>query len=235
MSDVASPSFQLPDLGEESPQQSIISSSDVFSLHVSYYRDLFLLRTPITINGCPAVIKEGEGERPAYLYHSEPQMELKLELSKFSSLAAKKLVPHGVYHIDTYFYEQVPLLSVVFQSQTRLKQFLMKADVIKSELEKVFAEEIRNSVVRRHSSSQESLSVQIEIESKLFLASPDISASDQKHGVKIQEVTLDNYVHYATTWQQSKVFDFSQSLFDIEASSQQDNTGRSICITISKL
>lgn len=215
MSDV-NPKFQLSGLGEEN-QPSSSGSNACFCLHSCYYRDFFLLRIPITLNGSSlSVIEEGkvaEEDQPSYPVLYDDELGLKLKISDFSALAAKKLILYGVYHIDTFYYEKVPLFLVVFQSRTKLKQFLEKIETVSAQLEEVLLK-LTKSAQSLKKNEKESFQVKVKMDPKLFLVSPNHPTLGPENNVEAQEVTLANYLHYVSIWQQSKVFEFNHNLFE---------------------
>lgn len=90
-------------------------------------------------------LKRAKDEYPACIYDYKTGFSLKL--SEFSFLAAKKLLCHGVYHVDTYYYDQhVPLLSIVFLSKAKLKHFLENVKTVQTELGKVLSEAFAKSI-----------------------------------------------------------------------------------------
>lgn len=87
------------------------------NLHFSLYGDFFLLRLLITIDGQPAVIQR-VNEEPALRLNDVSASLLEI----FQQAVSPVLTKHGVYKANTFYYEQVPLFSMEFQSRSSLKQ-----------------------------------------------------------------------------------------------------------------
>ena len=172
------------------------------SIHTCYHSSFFLLRTPVTVGGKPVEIQLHKGIPGLTYYHSE--QECRVSLSAMSRKVAAVLLKHGVYHVDTFYYEQVPLFSVVFSSKASLKRFLTAASGrVQRELESVIGEEFTKQLTR--SNSQPSyFKVSINIES--YLITPD----RQEGTADAQLVTLANYSHYSSEWQNSRMFEFAR-------------------------
>ena len=177
------------------------------SIHTCYHSSFFLLRTPLTVCGKPVEIRLHKGS-PALTYHHSEQ-ECRVSLSAMSHKVAAVLLKHGVYHVDTFYYEQVPLFSVVFSSKASLKRFLtVTSGRVKKELESAIGEEFTKQLtpISDGTSSNSRLShfeVCINIES--YLVTPD----RQEGTADVQLVTLANYSHYSSEWQKSRMFEFA--------------------------
>ena len=79
-------------------------------------------------------MKEGKYEGPVLnFYRSGSTISTKLSL--ISKTFSPILVQYGVYHVDTFYYEQSPLFHVVFSSESCLKNFILAIDEVKSALE----------------------------------------------------------------------------------------------------
>ena len=186
------------------------SESDIeylSSIHTCYHRRFFLLRTPLSVCGNPVKIRLCNGSPILTCHHSG--QELSAALASVSREVAMVLRNHGVYHVDTFYYEQVPLFSVVFSSKSNLKRFLASSSAqVKSGLEsaigKKFTTKLESSESRPPESasklqpSQPKLTLNIE----LYLVTPDKGKAD------VELVTLANYSHYSSQWQDSRMFEF---------------------------
>ena len=178
------------------------------SIHTCYRNSFFLLRIPVTVSGKPVEIQLCQGSPILTCQHSG--QDLSVSLSTISRKVAPLLLKHGVYHVDTFYYEQVPLFSVVFSSKASLKRFLSLASgQVKSELEcaigKEFTKQLKlPSPDATLSSSQPSqFEVCMNIES--YLITPDRQGGD----ADVQQVTLANYSYYSSKWQDSQIFTFA--------------------------
>ena len=104
-----------------------------FNIHTSYHNDFFILRTKVLVNGENTTIKsvkEDSYEEPVMNFcHSGSTISTKLwSIANTISLILHKC---GVYHVDTFYYEQSPLLHVVFSSESCLKKFLLEVEMVK--------------------------------------------------------------------------------------------------------
>ena len=177
------------------------------SIHTCYHSSFFLLRTPVTVGGKPVEIRLYKGS-PALTYHHSEQ-ECRVSLSAMSRKVGAVLRKHGVYHVDTFYYEQVPLFSVVFSSKASLKRFLTVASGrVKRELESAIGEEFTKQLTpisddTSSNSRPSHFKVSINIES--YLITPD----RQEGTADVQLVTLANYSHYSSMWQNSRIFEFA--------------------------
>ena len=176
------------------------------SIHTCYHSSFFLLRTPVTLGGKPVEIRVHEGS-PALIYHHSKQ-EFGVSLSAMSRKVAEVLRKHGVYHVDTFYYEQVPLFSVVFSSKSSLKRFLTVASGrVKRELECAVGEEFTKQLTFPDDTSSNSQPIHFEVSINIesYLITPD----RQNNTADVQLVTLANYSHYSSEWQNSRVFEFA--------------------------
>ena len=85
-----------------------------FNIQTSYHNDFFLLRTRVLVNGENTEIrsvKEAKYEGPVLNFrHSGNTVSTKLLL--ISRTISPILVQYGVYHVDTFYYEQSPLFHI---------------------------------------------------------------------------------------------------------------------------
>ena len=95
-----------------------------FQLHTSYHNDFFLLRTKVLVNGKSTEIRtvqEGSYEGPVLMVCHSGSTSCKLWL--IANAVSPILHRFGVYHVDTFYYEQSPLFHTVFSSESSLKNF----------------------------------------------------------------------------------------------------------------
>ena len=177
------------------------------SIHTCYHSSFFLLRTPVTVGSKPVEIQLYDGS-PSLTY-SHAEQECRVSLSAMSHKVAAVLLKHGVYHVDTFYYEQVPLFSVVFSSKASLKRFLTVASGrVKSELESAIGEEFTKQLTSLSddtSSNSQPSHFKVSISIKAYLITPD----RQEGTADVQLVTRANYSHYSSKWQSSEVFTFA--------------------------
>ena len=183
----------------------------VSSIHTYYHSSFFLLRTPVTVGSKPVEIQLCKGI-PTLTYHHSEQ-ECRLSLSEMSRKVGVVLWKYGVYHLDTFYYEQVPLFSVAFSSMPSLKKFLTVASGrAKRELESVIGGKFTKQLTplsddASSNSKRSHFEVSISIES--YLVTPD----RQEGTADVQLVTLANYSHYSSKWRSSRVFEFAHINF----------------------
>ena len=168
-----------------------------FSIHTSYHNDFFLLKTRVTVNGENTKIKEGSYEEPTLVYGSNISAKLWLITSTISPILHK----FGVYHLDTFYYEQSPLFHVAFSSESSLKKFLLEMEMIKHAMQLELL-----SIFLKSDASHNLL---VEVHPELFLVSPNrpkIKRAD------LHLITAGNCSTFAEQWKNSKLFDF-ESLY----------------------
>jgi len=76
-------------------------------------------------------VKEGSYEDSTLVYGSTISAKLWLITNTISPILHK----FGVYHMDTFYYEQSPLFHVVFSSEACLKKFLTEMEKIKIDMQ----------------------------------------------------------------------------------------------------
>ena len=171
-----------------------------FEIHTSYHNDFFLLRTRVLVNGENTEIRsirEGKYEGPVLnLRHSGGTVSTKLRL--IASTVSPILVQYGVYHVDTFYYEQSPLFHVVFSSESCLKNFILAMGEVGSALEQKL-----QSLFSNIPESAQQLTV--EIQPDLFLVSPN---RQERKAAELHLVTAENCSDILARWKDSKLFDF---------------------------
>ena len=175
-----------------------------FNIHTSYHNDFFLLKTRLLVNGENTEIRsvrEGKYEGPVLNFrHSDSTIST--TLSSISNTAiSPTLVQYGVYHVDTFYYEQSPLFHVVFSSESCLKNFILAMGEVKSALEPQVQTLFSENALKTESLQQLTVEVQLD----LFLVSPN---RQEIKGAKVHLVTAENCSDFVTHWKDSKLFDF---------------------------
>ena len=175
-----------------------------FEIHTSYRNDFFLLRTRVLVNGENTEIRsvrEGKYEGPVLNFrHSGTTVSTKLRL--IASTVSPILVQFGVYHVDTFYYEQSPLFHVVFSSESCLKNFILATEEVKSALEPKLQFLLLGESVMEAESPQQ---LTVEIQPDLFLVSPN---RQETKGTELHLVTAENCSDILARWRDSKLFDF---------------------------
>ena len=140
-----------------------------FDIHSSYHNDFFLLRTRVLVNGENTEIrsiKEGKYEGPVLNFRRHSGSTVSTKLRLIAGIVSPILIQHGVYHVDTFYYEQSPLFHVVFASESCLKKFILAIEEVKSALEPKL-----QSLFLNQTESAQNLTV--EVQPDLFLVSPN--------------------------------------------------------------
>ena len=173
-----------------------------FEIHTSYYNDFFLLRTRVLVNGESTEVRsvrEGKYEGPVLNFrHSGSTISKKLHLVARTVLPV--LIQYGVYHVDTFYYEQSPLFHVVFSSESCLKNFILAIEEVKSALESKL-QWLLSTNLKTPSAQEITTSVHLD----LFLVSPN---RQETKGAELHLVTIENCSGFVTHWKDSKLFDF---------------------------
>ena len=167
-----------------------------FNIHTSYHNDFFLLKTRVTVNGENTrikFVKAGSYEEPTLVYGSTISAKLWLITNTISPILHK----FGVYHMDTFYYEQSPLFHVVFSSESCLKKFLCEMERIK------YAMQVELLSVFLKSDSSRNLVV--EVHPELFLVSPN---RQKMKRANLYPVNAGNSSTFAAHWKNSELFDF---------------------------
>ena len=164
-----------------------------FNIHTSYHNDFFLLKTTVTVNGENTSVKEGRYEEPTLVYGSTISAKLWLIAHSISPILHK----FGVYHLDTFYYEQSPLFHVAFGSEQRLKKFLLETELIKHAMQL--------ELLSTFLTSDTSHNLLVEVHPELFLVSPN---QQNVKGADLNLITAENCSTFAEQWKNSKLFDF---------------------------
>ena len=121
-------------------------------------------------------------------------------LSSISNTISPTLVDYGVYHVNTFYYEQSPLFHVSFSSKSCLKNFILATEEVTSVLEPQLQSLLSHNL---KTESPQQLTVNVHLD--LFLVSPSQKLAK---GAEVHLVTAENCSTSATRWKHSKMFDF---------------------------
>ena len=185
------------------------STSFKVAIHTSYHNDFFLLRTRVLVNGENTTIKsitEDEYEGPALNFrHSGSTVSTKLYL--IARAASPALVRYGIYHVDTFYYEQSPLFHVVFSSESSLENFILAIEEVKSALEPKL-----QSLFSHNLKTESAQQLVVEVQPDLYFVSPN---RQETKGAELHPVTAENCSTFVTRWRNSTLFNFG-SLYQEE-------------------
>ena len=175
-----------------------------FKIHTSYHNSSFILRTPICINGLPVQIR-ATSHGPT-LNFTQSGVNISVKLLEISCLLDPIFLKYGIYHVDTFYYEQFPLFQVAFPSEVSLQRFLFAVDAARSEVESA----LTGMFTQRAQSSESGkglnttpLKVQAKVE--LFLVSPT-----KNKATNIYPITLSNLSSCTSLWRNSELFEFGR-------------------------
>ena len=130
------------------------------------------------------------------------------KLWQIANTVSPVLHRYGVYHVDTFSYEQSPLFHVVFSSESCVHKFLLARDEIKSalelQLESLFCHDLE-SVQGDVPGTESPQCLNVEVEPDLFLISPNRLKTGE---AQVHLVTMRNCSALVTRWKNSKLFDF---------------------------
>ena len=173
-----------------------------FNLHTSYHNDFFLLRMTVLVNGENTEIRsvnKGNYVGPV-LNFCHSGTTLSTTLATISTAVSPILVKYGVYHVDTFYYEQSPLFHVVFSSELCLKNFISKIEEVKLALESklcsLFLHDLKAGLVQQ---------LTVELQPDLFLVSPN---RKETKGAEVHLVIEGNCSTFVTRWKDSMLFNF---------------------------
>ena len=179
-----------------------------FEIHTSYHNDFFLLRTRVLVNGENTEIRsvrEGKYEQPA-LNFCHSGSTICTTLSSITNIVSSFLPEYGVYHVDTFYYEQSPLFHVVFSSESCLRKFLQMIGNFKYTMELELLSTLSECLKSCRVCETELLQhFTVEVQPDLFLVSPN---RQETKGAEVHLVTAENCSSLVTHWKDSKLFDF---------------------------
>ena len=179
-----------------------------FNIHTSYYNDFFLLRSRVLVNGknteTRSINKEGRYKQPTLNFCQSGSTIGTLSL--ITNIISSFLPEYGVYHVDTFYYEQSPLFHVVFSSESCLRKFLQEIGNFKYTMELELLSTLSECLKSCRFCETESLQhFTVEVQPDLFLVSPN---RQETKGAKLHLVTAENCSSLITCWKDSKLFDF---------------------------
>ena len=169
-----------------------------FNIHTSHHNDFFLLRTRVLVNGENTEIRSVR-EGPVLNFCHSGRI-FSTTLSSISNTISPALVQYGVYHVNTFYYEQSPLIHVVFSSESCLKNFILATEEVTSVLEAQL-----QSLLSRNLKTESPQQLTVKVHLDLFLVSPSQKLTK---GAEVCRVTAENCSTSATRWKHSKLFDF---------------------------
>ena len=169
-----------------------------FEIHTSHHNDFFLLRTRVLVNGANTEIRSIREGPVLKFCHSGSTFST--TLSSISNTISPTLVQYGVYHVNTFYYEQSPLFHVVFSSESCLKNFILATEEVASVLEPQL-----QSLLSRNLKTESPQQPTVKVHLDLFLVSPSQKLAK---GAEVHLVTAENCSTSATRWKHSKLFDF---------------------------
>ena len=153
------------------------------------------------VNGQNTSVEKGKYEGPVLNFHHSGST-VSTKLSSISNTFSPTLVQYGVYHVDTFYYEQSPLFYVVFSSALCLKNFIIAIGEVKSALEPEL-----QSLLLHNLKTELPQQLTVEVQPELFLISP---SQKMTKGAEVHLVTAENCYSLVTHWKDSKLFDFGQ-------------------------
>jgi len=186
-------------------------------LHTCYYNDFFLLKMPVEVNGKRAQVKLNNKGSPVLSYCSRMGKNIDLPLSLISQRVAKVLMKHGVYHVDTFYYYDVPMFSVSFASKDYLRKFVStEKNSVHHELEQLlgylFGWQYSWIPFVKHPTTTATICADVKIQSDLFLITPSRTKQTAQL-VNIRPVTPACVHSIHSQWHASSLFTFG----DIDA------------------
>ena len=179
-------------------QRFVVDVDPNFEIHTSHHNDFFLLRTRVLVNGESTEIRSVREGPVLNFRHSGSTFST--SLLSISNTISPILVQCGVYHVDTFYYEQSLLFHVVFSSESCLKNFILAMGEVKSALEPQF-----QSLLSRNLKTESPQQLTVNVHLDLFLVSPNQKLAK---GAEVHPVTAENCSTSATHWKDSKLFNF---------------------------
>ena len=153
-------------------------------------------------------VKEGIYEEPV-LNFRYGGTTISAKLWSLANTLSTILAQYGVYHVNTFYYEQSPLFHLVFSSESCLRLFLVNIPKVRS----VMQSELKSVLMKTSRVDQtESQSFTVKVQPELFLVSPNLQKTK---GAELHLVSTENCSSYMTRWKNSRLFDFG-SLYQEE-------------------
>lgn len=174
-------------------------------LHSCYYEYSFYLRTSITINGSPTVVEiDHQGDPVLVTAGKSTSISCKLATISLKAVGPV-IIKHGVYHIDSFFNDQsVPGFLIKFRSISSLERLLndCRKEFVQNELALHITKVICSVSQRPEASLKVQANVQVYL-LNLCLPQP-----------KPYAINLSNYQQGFKRWENSKLFEFNQNMFE---------------------
>ena len=198
-------------------------------LHTCYYNKFFLLKMPVEVNGRRAKVKLNSKGSPVLSYCPGTGRDVDLSLSLISRSVTEVLIKHGVYHVDTFYYHDVPMFSVSFASEAKLRNFVStERDSVRHELQELLGSLFgrRYSYIQkprfvRQQTNTAALWADVEVQNDLFLVT--LSRPGQvPRQVDVSQVTPACVCSIHSQWHESNLFTFG----DIDALFNNTNAYR---------
>ena len=198
-------------------------------LHTCYYDKFFLLKMPLEVNGRRAQVKLNRKGSPVLSYCPGRGRDVDLSLSLISQRVATVLMKHGVYHVDTFYYHDVPMFSVSFASEAKLRNFVStERDSVRHELQELLGSLFgqRYSYIRKprfvkQQTKTTAVGADVKAQCDLFLITPSRSGQAPQQ-VDIRQVTPACVHSIHSQWYASSLFTFG----DIDALFNNSNNYR---------
>ena len=192
------------------------------SPHTTYYTNLFVVRTAVTINGQPAEIGFSDnGELSLYCRYPSTEC-MRLSYHTVSSQVEAILKKHRVSHVSNFWVGEAPFFQVIndtalhcskvsvcvfvtvlsqvgFSSEHSLRAFLGSQQEVQREVGSLLSARLREGEPSTASPVRQELSV--EVETQVFLVLPE--SED-----KVRVVSEDNCGSCLSLWKESEKFEF---------------------------
>ena len=160
----------------------------------------------VKVNGKPTQVTLNSLGYPVLQYCSEDEETgIDINMSVVSKLVTHELRNYGVYHVDTYYYDKVPIFSVTFALKAQLEKFLRSNNTkVKVAVDRVLGEEFQKTYTKI---LKKTTTLSVNTDSTLHLITPCKMSESNKPTVV--RVTLANFSALCMEqWQSSKLFTF---------------------------
>ena len=189
-------------------------------IHKTYYKNFFLLRTEIVVNGQPAQVDINE-EGWLTLNCRNPKVGV-----TFDSLVTdvnEVLQQHGLHGVSNYWCEEVPLFELKGTSQEELEKLLGLEGEIQEQLAlKIYT---RMKDLLQHSPATDSSpDLHILVHPQLYLLIPDYTHMD---GRPIH-INKSNFSECMALFGESRLFDFGAVFRALRANQSKKDTGMTL-------
>ena len=184
-------------------------------LHTCYYGKFFLLRMPVEVNGRPAQVKLNIDGSPVLSYCPGRGRDINLSISLITDRVAKVLKDYDVYHVDTFYYHDVPMFSITFPSEDKLRSFVsMNKNIVEQKIQNTLSDLFgrrytylqKPKFVNKVYSSSESVSMAVSVDTNLLLVTPPHTGANADHDISY--ITPANIHTAYNQWDASALFTF---------------------------